>query len=488
MTETATLTATGSDRGIGYWMERVVAERDKAAQDFDVEAVHDLRVAIRRCRSMAEAFRAVDADPCWQKMRKAGKIVFSALGDLRDTQVLLEWVEQLKGGCPAAADRLREYCEQRETELKVAATEVLAGFDSHRWGQWGRVLEERVQRLGERQEVFEVLALERYQEARVLQSTALRNRNKAALHQLRIGIKRLRYLVENFLPQQHRQWGKDLKLAQDVLGDAHDLDVLWDTTRQIHACATPDESRQWRAALEQERRKRVETYRQKMVGRNSLWRVWRSGLPEGDALRKAVLSRFAAWAESLDPRPDHTRLVTRFSLELHDALSAFGLLPQSGAGTVAPRDLLFVGSSAREVGRSRRNKDHQKRSRRLLESLEVPPGWTARDLLLAGLVARYHRGALPDAQKSYAALEAEERRWVDCLAGILRLADSLADRDGLSIPAIRVEHRPGGIEIVAEGYRSRSKQAMEIASARYLLEDACGMTVLVRDLHAPAAS
>ena len=383
MTETGTSSA--NERGIGYWMERVVAERDKASKNFDAEAVHDLRVALRRCRSMAEGFQAVDGDPCWKKMRKAGKILFSALGDLRDTQVLLEWVEQLKGKCPPAAERLRAHCQQREAELKSAATEVLAEFDTHRWLQWGRTLEARVQRLDGRKEVFEVLALERYQEARVLQSKALRNRNKAALHELRIGVKKFRYLVENFLPRQHQQWGKDLKFVQDVLGEVHDLDVLWDTTRQSHACASREELQQWHAALGHERTQRVQAYRQKMVGRSSLWSVWRGGLPAGEALQQAVLSRFAAWTESLDPRPADTSTVTQFSLQLYDALSAFGFLPTRDAAAVPPRDLLFVGAAAHEVGRSNGARNHHKRSRRMLQKLEGSPRLVRKRFALGGI-------------------------------------------------------------------------------------------------------
>ena len=76
------------ERGISYWMERVITEREKARKSFNADAVHDLRVALRRCRSMAEGFQNLNGDPSWGKMRKAGKVVFSALGELRDTQVL----------------------------------------------------------------------------------------------------------------------------------------------------------------------------------------------------------------------------------------------------------------------------------------------------------------------------------------------------------------------------------------------------------------
>ena len=86
----------------------------ESRKTFNADAVHDLRVALRRCRSMAEGFQSLNGDPSWGKMRKAGKVVFSALGELRDTQVLMEWIERLRSDCPAVAQRLKSDCLQRE--------------------------------------------------------------------------------------------------------------------------------------------------------------------------------------------------------------------------------------------------------------------------------------------------------------------------------------------------------------------------------------
>ena len=74
--------------------------------------------------------------------------------------------------------------------------------------------------------MFQHLALERWEEARELHRQALRNRSQVGYHQLRIGIKRFRYTVENFLPQRHEKWAKDLRDLQDALGEVHDFDVL----------------------------------------------------------------------------------------------------------------------------------------------------------------------------------------------------------------------------------------------------------------------
>ena len=76
-------------------MERVLVECDRAAAGFEADPVHDLRVAIRRCRSLADGLIALDSDPSWKEMKKAGRKLFRALGELRDMHVLQEWIEKL---------------------------------------------------------------------------------------------------------------------------------------------------------------------------------------------------------------------------------------------------------------------------------------------------------------------------------------------------------------------------------------------------------
>ena len=81
--------------GLAYWAQRALEECDKASHEFAPGPVHDLRVAIRRCRSMADGFLSVDPESAWKEMKKLGKTLFSSLGDLRDVQVMSEWVTRL---------------------------------------------------------------------------------------------------------------------------------------------------------------------------------------------------------------------------------------------------------------------------------------------------------------------------------------------------------------------------------------------------------
>jgi CHAD domain-containing protein len=81
--------------GLRYWMLRVLEECDNLAAEFSPDPVHDLRVSLRRCRSLADGLIALDSDPDWKAMKKAGRSLFQRLGALRDIHVMEEWIEKL---------------------------------------------------------------------------------------------------------------------------------------------------------------------------------------------------------------------------------------------------------------------------------------------------------------------------------------------------------------------------------------------------------
>src|ERR1700740_878477 len=81
-------------------MARVLEECDRAAVGFEADPVHDLRVALRRCRSMADGMIAMDPDHDWKAMKKAGKRLFQRGGALRDVQIIMEWIENFYPASP----------------------------------------------------------------------------------------------------------------------------------------------------------------------------------------------------------------------------------------------------------------------------------------------------------------------------------------------------------------------------------------------------
>ena len=493
--------------GLRAWMERVLVECDRAAAGFEADPVHDLRVALRRCRSLADGMMALDPDSSWKDMKKAGRKLFQALGELRDMQVMQGWIEKLSGAndkdpsAPSASNdpvavKLLDHVHLREAVCKQLALKDLNQFDRKQWRQWARALPRRAGRVRPGSVVYLHLALEKWTAAYDLHKHALRTRSQVALHQLRIGIKRFRYTVENFLPRQHALWGDDLKELQDLLGEVHDLDVLWATAIEIQAFPDAETRSRWREKLNVERGKRIERYRERMVGRQSLWRVWRAELPAGPQLRAAAMSRLRVWAGYLDPDFSHSQRVALLALLLYDGLKDAGLVK----GNALPlslnydsRTVLQAAALMHDVGKAKGQEKHQKQSYRMIRRLERPLGWSAREMEMAAVVARYHRGALPRPRaKSLQVLELPDRPIAMELAGVLRLANALdawhgrKSDGGEDSPRLEVRFEDRVVVVRAAGYSALEGSAEDVAAARHLLETVLRRPVLVRGLRASA--
>ena len=109
--------------GFSFWMERVLVEVHGALRDLDADRVHDLRVALRRCRSMAEGFVAIDPDKRWKSLLKEGRTLFRRLGRLRDVQVLEEWLVRLGEPEDTVSVAMLLHLGQTEKELKRKAVD-----------------------------------------------------------------------------------------------------------------------------------------------------------------------------------------------------------------------------------------------------------------------------------------------------------------------------------------------------------------------------
>ncbi len=459
-------------------MQRVIEECDRASVAFSPEPVHDLRVALRRCCSIADGICAIDPDPTWKEMKKAGKRLFRKLGELRDVHVMQDWVHRLDRPGDPVTGALLQYITTRETQQQQEALRALQEFDRKQWERLSQSLPRRMARLRQGSLVFRHLSLERWTEAYRLHRQTVGKASPAGLHRLRIGLKRFRYIVENFLPLQHAAWSDDLKHMQDLLGEVHDLDVLWPVAVQASVFPDAEARARWQQRIHDERVQRIEAYGKKMIGKGSLWQIWRAELPSGNQIKSAALLRLRLWASLLDPDFKHSTHVSRLSLQLYDGLAANG-----GSPGRHPRERAILGVAAlvHDVGRSKDEKGHHKTSHRMIRRLAPPLGWPRQDLLTAGIVARYHRGALPGAgQEAFRSLSSSQRKDIVRLAAILRLANAFdASRDG-RIRRLEVKSENGFLQIGAQGYSPGDRTAEAVAAARHLLETVYRRPVMVR--------
>jgi len=531
-------------------MVQVLEQCDKVAVDFSPDSVHDLRVALRRCRSMADGLMALDPDPAWKEMKKAGKRLFQRLGDLRDIHVMEEWIEKLEksekthvtaadsladlevdrnvnsgtdspetfaDAIEVPAQALLKILHAREHEQKLEAQSALEEFDRKQWRRWSKSLPARAARIRPGSPLFKHLALERWTEARSLHSRALRNRSQTDFHSLRIGIKRFRYIVENFLPVEHKAWGNDLKKVQDLLGEVHDFDVLWSTAVSCGVFSEVESRQSWHERILTLRSKRIENYRATMVGDQSLWQVWRAALPQGKQIQELATRRMKLWARNLDPDCSHSERVASLAVQFYEGLLATAWQP--AIDTVSARFSLFAAALLHDVGKFKGEKNHHKKSLKLMQAHGNPLGWKSADFHRASIVARFHRGALPTRRHNLLRdLLPDEQKATIQLAAILRLANAFdAKHDGhirrvqiarVQIENVRVDNvgrnnirlnrndrkkrvagfllkplplaRNEPLMIAAQGYTPLGRTAQTIAAERYLLETVLHRPVVVR--------
>src|SRR5205807_1935150 len=220
-----------------------------------------------------------------------------------------------------------------------------------------------------------------------------------------------------------------------------------------------EDRQRWEERILSERTRRIEQYRKRMLGRDSLWSLWRSALPQAEKAGQSVLKKLHAWASFLDSDFQHSRRIARLTLQLYDGLVRVGVL----ACDRRSRELLQAAATMHDVGRSEGSADHHKTTERLIRKLDLPFGWKPEDLEMVALIARYHRGALPSAdQKRLSRLPASLQRFTKSMAGVLRLADALDRSHDAVIRRLRVA-KPGEFVLIsAEGLDEESPLAERV--------------------------
>ncbi len=480
-------------RGLRESMERVLKELESVRKDPAPDPVHDLRVAIRRCRSVGAVFQEVDPDPAWSELRRVPRKLFRRLGALRDAQVMDDWVKHLAPEGDPLRAKLHSNFIDCEPDLRAHALRSVEKFDIKSWTRLEQKLRARIRLVPPSSLAAQCLAVERIDEARDLHARAQRTDSPTAWHELRIGIKRFRYTIENLLPNHYVLWSKNLKRLQDLLGDVHDLDVLADLIKEVVDKQSPDDDAAkhaltdahhiWQEIIHRERNERVETYRQLTLGKTSLWNDWRHGLPQGKRLALASMARLRATARATDSRPHRTAQISRFSITLFDALRRAHAAPAFGEQNM--RRVMRAAARLHRVGGVRHakpaHKSTRKAARRFLRELPMPPSWTYEEWDLLGWAVRFHRGPEPSPERgTFSTLSDEQQKNIQAIAGVLRLARALRKCGLDTCEGLRAEKTSDAVVLNVPGLTDSVENAARLAAAKHLLDTYIGKPLLLK--------
>jgi CHAD domain-containing protein len=209
------------DEALGETLPRLVAGSD-------AEALHDMRVAIRRQRSLLKVVRPVYGRFHADAVRRAFADVQRATGTLRDEEVLEETLAALELRDPVfEVWRARRKARERLLRRHVVTLAQGEGLAVAR-----RMLEALVALPVHPKRNVELAAFARRTVERaergIRHLPGVRLDDVDALHQLRIAFKNLRYALEAFLPALPPDAADRAKQAaqfQKRLGEIHDVDV-----------------------------------------------------------------------------------------------------------------------------------------------------------------------------------------------------------------------------------------------------------------------
>jgi CHAD domain-containing protein/CYTH domain-containing protein len=218
-------------------LDSAAAARDRLAAGGDAEALHDVRVAVRRLRSLLRAHRIMLAVPA-ESRRQLGALA-EATGEMRDLEVQLAWLREARATLGSAEKvgqswltarlarregRARRRLKKRLPELFAPAEEALRKWLATRAatalpheGEFGSAVAALLPDL--------VGAL-------TLALAGIHSReDQAEAHAARIAAKRLRYALEPISEQlpEAAALATELSLLQDELGAMHDTEVLLGT-------------------------------------------------------------------------------------------------------------------------------------------------------------------------------------------------------------------------------------------------------------------
>ena len=275
---------------IGHLLEVALHYAPIARAGLDIEGVHQLRVALRRLRSVLKVFRPITGCKQGRALDGALKEILGLLGPARDWDVFLAGVGANMAALLPEDKNLKSLLRAAEAKQQAAYGALAEALDGPGWR--GAVIcglsfllerpwragadAERLGLLDRPPQDFGAHVLEKRWRKLCDDGAEIETMPAEALHELRLDAKRLRYAAEVFAPvypqKAARRFQRRLATLQEELGRSNDAAVAQGLV-------------------------------QGLAGDRNEGRVWAIGLVEGWCLARSVMDRddvLAAWKKLSD--------------------------------------------------------------------------------------------------------------------------------------------------------------------------------------------
>lgn len=295
------------DKAIRERTRTLRAQVKRCRKLFSEEAVHDLRVAMRRLLALMDFLAFFGQSPALRKARRDIKGHLDAFDTLRDTQVMLLETSQRITELPAVEPFHRSLQKQEKRLLRRAQKDINALKNGY-----AKPLRNALKTASQHGEDVLAPVDDAYQT--VLHRLALVDEsNTATIHRVRIAFKRFRYSVEVVRPllkTMPEDLIQRLHDYQTLMGEIQDMEVM---LRSIDEFATRNQQCMMepvRQFYEHKHQERVSAYIQRM---NEVYSFWRTAperaLPwEVSPVGETVVAQDEALEEAVLEQPSEAEL------------------------------------------------------------------------------------------------------------------------------------------------------------------------------------
>jgi len=220
-----------------HW-KSYLAELKRCRVEFSNEAVHDVRVALRRLLSLIQLLNSIAPRPRLRKLCRALKTQLDEFDDLRDTQVMLAEISETMQELPQL-EKLQRHLERIEKGLLKDLREKIKNLDLKEITRRVRKVRESLKAeekvdfaapvLGSVDDAF-LVARQRYERVDPARPVTI--------HRVRVAFKKFRYMLEIAHPLLDGfplDTLERMRAYQSLMGEMQDADVFLQTLTDFQA-------------------------------------------------------------------------------------------------------------------------------------------------------------------------------------------------------------------------------------------------------------